>query len=362
MKALIKSVLKPILIRTIIFFKYDIKKIPLAVKYAVRILSQRTSSRRVYIFGAPYHTNLGDQAQTYCIENWIRSNLADSEIITMQDVFDLDILLLFLISLTVKSKDVGFCHSGYHFSERYPQYKYYMWVVRFLRKIPVVVFPQTVNFKDMKNAISVADIFDMHPNCTLMCRDEHSYYLAKKIFKKTKLLKYPDIVTSLIGMYDFMLNERDGILFCIRNDSESYYSRSSISEYMKCFSPMKTTLYDTYADIKYSDLVKNISNTLNKTFEDFSRYKLVITDRYHGTIFSLISNTPVIVLGTQDHKLESGVKWFSSKEFEKYIYFAQNLEDAYSMAKIILRNPPTGRLPKYFADKYYNVLLDKLSI
>ncbi len=213
----------------------------------------------------------------------------------------------------------------------------------------------------MQEALRVARNLDNHPNCLLMCRDEKSFNFAKKFFHKTKLLLYPDIVTSLIGSFDYN-NKRNGILFCIRNDAEAYYGRNTIINFMKKFSPTKTDITDTYAQIKPSILKKNRRKILNETFESFSHYKLVITDRYHGTIFSLISNTPVIVLGTNDHKLESGIKWFSENEFKNYIYFAKNLEEAFKQAESILKNSPTKKLHSYFNQKYYNTLLEKISI
>lgn len=358
----IKSILRPIVMRVEIFVKYDIFNITPSVKYIYRILSKRKCFRRIYIFGSPFHTNLGDQAQTYCIEKWAGENIPDSEIITMNSVSDFNILIIFLISKIAKKQDIIICHSGYHFSERYPQYKLYEQIVKSLKRNPVIIFPQTVNFKNMKEALRVGKAFDRHPDCLLMCRDLHSYDLAKKIFKRTKLLLYPDIVTSLIGTYNFNLDKRDNILFCIRNDSESYYGRDKIVEFMKRFSPIKTVLSDTYSNIPYSTLIKNRRKILNETFEKFSRYKLIITDRYHGTIFSLISNTPAIVLGTNDHKLESGVKWFPDDEFKGYLYFAKDLEEAFVIAQRILKKPPSRKLTAYFKQKYYDQLLKKLNI
>ena len=96
--------------------------------------------------------------------------------------------------------------------------------------------------------------------------------------------------------------------------------------------------------------------------KEFSRYKVVITDRYHGTIFSLISNTPTIVIGSTDHKLSSGVDWFKGiKEFEKYIFFANSLEEAELLAKKIYSEnyDYNYQLPTYFNDMYYEKLKEK---
>lgn len=47
--------------------------------------------------------------------------------------------------------------------------------------------------------------------------------------------------------------------------------------------------------------------------------KLVITDRYHGLIFSVITHTPVIVFKSFDTKISSGVKWFKDLEWVHYV-------------------------------------------
>lgn len=50
-----------------------------------------------------------------------------------------------------------------------------------------------------------------------------------------------------------------------------------------------------------------------------SHYKVVITDRYHGTIFSLIANTPVIIIKSTDHKVTTGADWFKGI-YDDYVY------------------------------------------
>ena len=94
---------------------------------------------------------------------------------------------------------------------------------------------------------------------------------------------------------------------------------------------------------------------LKEQFDYYSRFKLIITDRYHGTIFSLIAGTPVIVLKTSDHKLSSGVKWFP-EEFKDYVTFAENLDEAYEKAAMMMNKQLTHQLPPYFKENYYDKL------
>jgi exopolysaccharide biosynthesis predicted pyruvyltransferase EpsI len=59
------------------------------------------------------------------------------------------------------------------------------------------------------------------------------------------------------------------------------------------------------------------SNRKNETFKfinDISGKKLIITDRLHGMIFSIITNTPCIIFGNNYHKIESSYySWFKNK-------------------------------------------------
>ena len=101
---------------------------------------------------------------------------------------------------------------------------------------------------------------------------------------------------------------------------------------------------------------------LSEIFEEYSKYEVVITDRYHGTIFSLIAATPVVVIGSTDHKLSSGVKWFPRNIFGDYITFANDLDEAYSKAIQMLQNSKkiSHELPPYFKENYYDILKKRL--
>ena len=89
-----------------------------------------------------------------------------------------------------------------------------------------------------------------------------------------------------------------------------------------------------------------------------SSKKVVVTDRYHGTIFSIIANTPVVVLNSTDHKLSSGVKWFPKQIFDKSIYFADDLDEAYDIVTKILTANVELNNPSYFLEKYFSKLSD----
>ena len=82
---------------------------------------------------------------------------------------------------------------------------------------------------------------------------------------------------------------------------------------------------------------------------------MVITDRYHGTIFSLVAGTPVIIIKTTDHKVVTGAEWFRGV-YDDYVYLAETLDEAYELAKKLLSASLTNRLLPYFEKNYYDKL------
>src|SRR5690606_18099646 len=104
-------------------------------------------------------------------------------------------------------------------------------------------------------------------------------------------------------------------------------------------------------------LVKNRKKVIFNHIRTMSKSKLTVTDRYHGTIFSIISNTPVIVMGSTDHKLSSGVKWFSDKVFSGIVYYAKSMDEAVSIARDIYgKYDYDSHIPAYFNNKYWDKL------
>lgn len=312
----------------------------------------------IFLFGSPRHSNMGDQAQTYCIKRWAKSNYPEYNVVVFNYYISID-RILGIVRKCIKPSDMIFCHSGYHLTDLYPEKDIYCKVIRLFPDHRILVFPQTVNFiKNKTDEKYVVETFNKHGKVTLCCRDEVSYESAKNLFVNCKLFLYPDIVTSLIGTKTFS-HKRDGVLFCMRNDVEAFYKSEQIQTLMKKFVNMKVRKTDTTIDTTYTYIRHHREEILEQIFDDFSRYKVVITDRYHGTIFSLVAGTPVIVISSTDHKLSSGVKWFP-ESFSKYVHYARNLEQAYDMAQEVLSdNTLTHQLQPYFEENYYSKLKER---
>ena len=118
----------------------------------------------------------------------------------------------------------------------------------------------------------------------------------------------------------------------------------------------KVSLSDTNSETKENSL-KEYWKKIEETIDDYAQYQVIITDRYHGTIFALIANTPEIILKTTDHKVVTGADWFEGV-YEDYVYVVNDLEEASQVAQQIVTGFEYRKLPSYFKEKYYDRLKD----
>lgn len=327
-------------------------------KYLKNYTKQKNKS--VFYLGTPVHNNLGDLAQYYCIDKWIKTNLYDYNYIKISadDLLNKKAKCLDEIKRLYEEKDIIIFQSGYTTTDLGGIHdEMHKVICKELKNPYILMMPQTIFFKDRKRENESAEMYSLANNMLFLARDEESYKKACKMFKNIHIKQYPDIVTSLIGTYRNR-KDRNGIYMCCRDDSEKYYTDEEITKLM--LNLQKVTEIqkgDTTLKLNPNYMRKNIEKVLYKELDFFSKHKLVITDRYHGTIFSLISNTPVIVIKTNDHKVVTGVNWFKGI-YDEYVYYADNLEDAEKLALKILNKNFNYELEPYFEKEYYENLLD----
>jgi exopolysaccharide biosynthesis predicted pyruvyltransferase EpsI len=335
-----------------------------------------TFKPKAYIVASPTHPNLGDQAQLMCLEKWIKDNyphhklvripvsIASAHVAQISGYFFAALrskCVITLIKVFSRKDDIAFGHSGYFFIDHHSGWLAFARLAEACPKLRLIIMPQTINFLNPAIHRLASKVFDSHPNCTLLCRDEVSYAKAKDMFQRCHLLLYPDIVTSLIGTRDYSSSVRDGVLFCVRDDLEAFYPRGDLEQLAERIGVPRIEFADTTLNVD-SSLIRNEKEKLIFDFIDYvATFKVVVTDRYHGTIFSLIAETPVVVIDSTDHKLSSGVKWYPAA-FANSLSFVRNLTEAYDkVCEVLSRREPPPRLPSYFKQEYYDQLRSKLS-
>lgn len=258
----------------------------------------------IVLWGAPEHGNLGDQAILY------------SEITVLEDAYPQKHLLVVpekkckeylysLIQISKHRKIQVFLHGGGNVGTLYKEQEYIRHIaLKHLRNSRIVMFPQSVDYeKHDKFFWAAYKIYNKHPNLTLFARDKMSYEKMLEL-KKNDVFLCPDIVMSLNIKAGHELPTKD-FFCCFRNDKER--SNESIIRIKKLIDYLgrdNCTFRDTYGE-QYSSSYNQQTNQLYQFWKDMREYRLVITDRLHGMIFSLINGIPCIALDNSTGKVKS---------------------------------------------------------
>ena len=180
----------------------------------------------------------------------------------------------------------------------------------------LVVFPQSIYFSaddaGRRELATSQQIYNAHKDFHLMTRDENSFSLAQKIFPQIHNYLLPDAATALQGLLDDVDVERKGVLFVLRGDKEKARDDDAIQRLQKYFAekniPFDVT--DTIIDGKVT--ADNRAEKVRDVLMKIRKSKLVVTDRFHGVIFSFVTRTPVLAFKSFDTKISSGIKWFKN--------------------------------------------------
>ena len=313
------------------------------------------NSPRIFYCGIPVHGNLGDLAQGVCIRKWIQKHYPNYQLVEIEtdSLVNTRFSVLEELKKAYKKNDIVIFQSGYTTTDLGGWADLMHQAV--LKAIPhakVLMMPQTIFFKNESRRRRCSEVYNAHKSMLYLARDNVSFSMAKEMFPDIPTFCYPDIVTTLIGSYECN-TDRDGIIFCLRDDNEKFYSDKELEVLInKCALVTKTKRTDT---TKNKQVVKNAEEYIYSEVENYAKYKMVITDRYHGTILSLVANTPVIVLKTTDHKVVTGADWFKGI-YDDYVFLAEDLEEAYYIAEKILKGFAYHRLEPYFEKHYYDKL------
>lgn len=326
-----------------------------------RLLSLSEADKRIFYLGITAHVNLGDLGQHYCILKWIQENYPDYSLVQFEAdpvVYQkYDFIQRF--KKVYRPQDIILFQSGYTTQDLggYHNLMHEM-VVEALPNARILMLPQTVFFRKEENKRHTAAILNKAHKMLFLARDFVSFEMAKLMMPDIKVIAYPDIVTTLIGTLNFD-NERDGICLCTRNDGEKLYTKEEIDELEKKFveNGVKVHQKDTQSNATITQIRSNLKQYIETEIESYSHFKVTITDRYHGTIFSLCVGTPVIIIKTTDHKVTTGADWFKGV-YDEYVYVAKDLEDAYQKAKDMMLKDLDNKLLPYFKTEYYDKLKD----
>ena len=336
---------------------YKEKRLNNKMKKKLKTFSE-IKAKKIFYLGIPVHNNLGDLAQWVCIRKWISKHYPGLPVIEIETnaIVNTHFTIIKELVNAYNDNDIIIFQSGYTTTDLGGYADEMHRAV--MKKIPyarMLMMPQTIFFKEKRNKNITSKIYNSTKNLLFLARDEVSYSMAKDMFPDIPVKLYPDIVTTMIGEKKYQFS-RNNILMCCRNDSEKFYSDrelEQLSEKLKTISAVDRT--DTTKNEFGKKIANNAEEYITTEVEKYAHYKVIITDRYHGTILSLAAGTPVIIIKTNDHKVVTGATWFKGV-YDEYVYLAENLDDAYRLAKEIYNKKLEYCLKPFFEKEYYDKL------
>lgn len=327
-----------------------------------QILRQPISRGRIFYLGVTEHANMGDLAQHYCINRWIETYCSDYDCYKFESSVVVHPRFGFVekLSSAWADNDLIIFQSGYCTQDLGGDHELmHRMIADAIPQAKVLMMPQTIFFASEQNRARTSISYDNCRQMVFLARDEYSYAQAVKMFPHLAVYAYPDIVTSLIGEYSFDTT-REKIFLCRRNDSEKYYAECDLLQLRDRLSELAPVdMGDTQGATDYRVMRKNLKQYIDAEIAKYAHYKVVVTDRYHGTIFSLAAGTPVVIIKTTDHKVTTGADWFKGI-YDGHVYVAQSLDEAYQLARQIVEEGRATKLQPYFAEQYYGAALRRL--
>jgi pyruvyl transferase EpsI len=272
----------------------------------------------------PHLTNIGDHAQTLAIRIWFKKHFSAFPVIEL-DKWQSQYYLPALKWLT-QPDDIVVLQSGGNMGERgmWTERIRRLWISEFFNN-QIVSLPQSIQFSDTPYGIeereTTRQIYAMHPNLTVIARDPMSETIAKELFPNAIIFGMPDFVLALPSKPLKPLNNPPHVLLCLRHDNQSILSLEKHKQLVENL-PYSSTLFDT--EVEEPIALSEQEAVVEKTLQQFYNSDVVVTDRFHGLIFSIVCRKPCVVLPTVDHKLTYGINWFKDLPF---VRLAQTLEE-----------------------------------
>lgn len=292
---------------------------------------------RFVICNSPSHYNFGDEAILMSTQQFLKYYFPQFKQITItrnQIAYNFH-----LIKYIINNNDIIIINGGGYFGLYETYIREQAKIVKTFKNNHIIFFPCTIlnPNKHKKNEYRYfINIFNNHKNITLFTRESKSYQVASSLFKNITIYNVPDIATRLNLSFVKKNKKREGILLIFRNNEVllDEKDRKTIEHIAQKY------FNNIYKRNSKKKMNKTITELIKKkeTFEFINfiaERELVITDRLHGAILSIITGTPCIIFGNRFHKVESSFNsWF--KNFS-YISFIERKDIEKKLEKTIIR-------------------------
>lgn len=335
-------------------FYAKVNKLVFSIRYIRKLIHIR--GKRFYIICAPDHGNLGDQALLFAELRFIHKFFCNYEpcVIPMNRMSRVTV---FLLKWLVHKSDYAAIQAGGNMGSLYPGiHQAQERVIKSLRHRKLIVFPQTYYYDNSLKGIQMLHKTQMlYKKCSdlrIFVREEVSYQFVKEHIS-SHVNCMPDMALYL-PKYEVKA-KREGVALCLRNDSEK---TMTLEEYERIIETLRK-YSNTITEIDTHIYMDNISmdyakREIERLWKKIGASELMVTDRLHGMIFAVITETPCVVLASKSHKVAGVYEWV--KELG-YIQLITNIDKIDEAVEHVLKYPKKKH-SRQELNKYYDLMAE----
>lgn len=319
------------------------------------IETRSKTAKRLYLIGTPNHYNMGDHIIAYATYVFLKDVVPEMEIIEISmKEFPCKLPQL---QKEIQKEDILILQGGGNMGNIYwRNERIRREIIKRFYRNKIIIFPETIYYtRDCEGSADLAisqEIYAKAENLVVCAREEASYEIMKKTYPLNTIILVPDIVCYLEPAIQM---NREKVKLFYRNDLEQ-----SISETIKA--DIEEFLKERELDYEYSDMMRfergyigsanRDRNVLDK-IRDVAGAKLVVTDRLHAMILSVITGTPCLVISEYNHKIESTYyTWFETVPYVRLLKDRRRLK-----AEIEILLSMDHQDTPYFIDKYEPLIM-----
>ncbi len=256
-----------------------------------------------------------------------------------------------------------FCAGGGNLGDLWPKpQRFREKVVRCLQNQPIVLLPQCMYFREKQNLARARQVFNAHPDLTMMLRDRVSLELAREHFDGRTVLA-PDQAVLLADTIPPRPAIKNGKIYCLTRGSRDREAAPQLKAILQATSGIprgnwecmgwKGLLSGVEVLLKphkapsltvrtppsalpdeLTRILKRVEcpgyilrswHMIERCIAQLEPYEYVFTDRFHGHILCVILRIPHTVIGNNHHKLEA--HWETWSKDLPGIAFADSIEN-----------------------------------
>lgn len=294
---------------------------------------KHTSSgkHRIFLLNIPSHGNLGDHLLSVVEQKFFKDRFSEYELVLITSA---DLYYSIRVALMDVHEDDVLCVTGGGFmGSMYDEEERFLTIIKRFSKNKIIFLPQTIYYENTyqgeKLIENASKYYSSHDHLYVMARDKNSYnLLINRLMpkKNNHCFIVPDM--ALYAHFNIQ-SERSGVLWCMRNDKEQNSNNKNIVKALKTeLEDTNIVQYHTDTQVEYSVSVQMEDDEVNKKLIEFSKARLVITNRLHGMIYALITNTPVIAMDNLSGKIGQVYDlWLKDIHFVNFINNTIGIKD-----------------------------------